>query len=193
MYGKCRNLLRKPHCCQLTKNWALGTSADCQLTESELIYYENYKPQMNVQSTDEWSNEELKFIEIQGFHFILQLNILLLFIARYDCPVESQATSWKQLAILIGVVTLVLAAGIVGFRYYRQSLSKIPSRPTHQPEKVTYHNLSRLFQFQDEDKGKFGFNSISNATAMGAQVKLYTFTEFYFTQVTMLLSSNVES
>jgi len=152
MYGKCRNLLRKPHCCQLTKNWALGTSADCQLTESELIYYENYKPQMNVQSTDEWSNDELKFIEIQ---------------ARYDCPVERQATNWKQFAISIGVVTLVLAAGIVGFRYYRQSLSKIPSRPTHQPEK-------------DEDKGKFGFNSISNATAMGAQV-------------TMLLSSNVES
>ena len=73
MFGKCRNLLRKPHCCQLTKNWALGTSADCQLTESELVYYNNYEPQVTAQNTNEWSNEELKFIEIEGFCLILNL------------------------------------------------------------------------------------------------------------------------
>ena len=74
MFDKCRNLLRKPHCCQLTKNWALGTSADCQLTETELVYYNNYKPQVTTQSTNEWSKEELKFIEIQGLCLILNFD-----------------------------------------------------------------------------------------------------------------------
>ena len=74
MFNKCRNLLRKPHCCQMTLSGALGmagmtgTSELCRVSESERSYYDIHK-EKKVDHDDnafELSLEELKFIDIEG-------------------------------------------------------------------------------------------------------------------------------
>ena len=67
LFNKCQKLLRKPHCCQSTKSFALGTSTTCELTSEERSFYESYRNADKAKDSElMFSVDELRFIDIEG-------------------------------------------------------------------------------------------------------------------------------
>ena len=64
LYKKCQKLLRRPHCCQLTKSFALGTTSKCSVTEEELEFYKAYQS-IQTDSID-MTLTELRSVDIEG-------------------------------------------------------------------------------------------------------------------------------
>ena len=64
LYKKCQKLLRRPHCCQLTKSFALGTTSKCDVTEEELQFHRTYQP-TETDSID-MTLMELRSVDIEG-------------------------------------------------------------------------------------------------------------------------------